>query len=110
MLLSHKYLLKRRMLNLATLRLLFAYGKRKGKSFPNPYSDEDKKKKKKCDYCKKKGYIKSKCCKLKADQTAKLESERESEKKNKNISAKIIVVGKSLEEIIRIFIVEILAS
>jgi len=102
MLLSYKYLLKRRIPNLEALRLLFLYMIKKDKSFLKLYLDRNKKKKK-YNYCKKKGHIRSECYQLKVDQKANLKSKKGLEKKDKNILVKVVVVKEDLEEVIKIF-------
>jgi len=89
-----------------------AHGKGKGKPFQK--SDGDKKKKK-CDYCKKKGHIKSECRKLKADQAVRAETNKGGEKKDGDMSAKVVMVKESemsekSEEMIRLFMAEVLAG
>ena len=70
------------------------YGKEKSKSFPKSYSNRDKKKK---------SYIKSEYFQLEEDQIEKLELKEGLEKKNRYMLAKIAVIGKGSEEVIRVF-------
>jgi len=89
--------------------VLIAHTKGKGKPQSSKPSDGDKKKIK-CNYCKKKGHIKSEHRKLKADQAVKEGKSRErKDSGNRDLSAKI-TVAKANEGIIQLFKAEILTG
>jgi len=85
---------------------LIAYTKGKGKPQSSRLSDRDKKKIE-CNYCKKKGHIKSEYQKLKADQTIKEGKSEDSG--NRDLSAKV-AVAKANKSIIWLFKAEILTG
>jgi len=85
---------------------LIAYTKGKGKLQSSKPLDRDKKKIK-CNYCKKKGHIKSECQKLKADQAVK--EGKSGDSGNGDLLVKV-AVAKANEDIIQLFKAEILTG
>jgi len=70
-----------------------------------PFTDSDvKKKNMKCYYCKKKGYVKSECRKLKADQAAGTVPENKRVEESKTQTAKVAATTE--ESVIHLFMAQ----
>ena len=89
--------------------LLAHTGKGKAASQKSEGKKDEKKALVKCHHCKKKGHIKSECCKSKAEMAAKADSCKSSTssggRKETELSAKVATVGKDNEDFsIRLFV------